>query len=187
MSSSSMDDEKPFLEDMKERGHYEPVTTMNVRQRYYKNERRVLPWVTATVIFATSTLGLLVYIATAWRYYQPSQFGSFETGFHTDLGMLFKYLHSITLLIEILLEPAKPAIEAKRVQFTGELKFHENGTMYRDWADGEPRYFGPPTPEIDKAWDDLLYASGIDLPEEEAESVKDFTWEEPMGGYWRTG
>ena len=61
------------------------------------------------------------------------------------------------------------AIEAKKMRFTGELKFHENNTMCRAWGEnGELRYFGPSTVEINDAWDDLLYASAVDLPEEEA-------------------
>lgn len=67
------------------------------------------------------------------------------------------------------------------------MKFDSNGTMYRDYPHGAPIYFGPPSDDIDNAWDDLLYSSGIDLSGEEAESVKDITFEEPMGGLWRTG
>ena len=79
------------------------------------------------------------------------------------------------------------AIEAQKVRFTGEMKFHENGTIYRDYPPGAPIYAGPPSPEIDAAWDDLLYASDLDLVGSEAESVKGSTFEEPQGGLWRTG
>jgi hypothetical protein len=62
-----------------------------------------------------------------------------------------------------------------------------NGTMYRDLEPGEPIYFGIPSPEIDQAWGDLLYSSGLDLEGEEANSVKNETFEEPLGNMWRTG
>lgn len=73
------------------------------------------------------------------------------------------------------------------MKFTGGVKFDENGTMYRDYPHGKPIYFGPPSDAIDDAWEDLLYSSGIDLGGKEAESVRDSTFEEPMGGLWRTG
>ena len=84
-------------------------------------------------------------------------------------------------------EPAKQAMEAKRVQFKGELRFHDNGTMYR-YTPG-PTYFGPASQEIDDNWYKLLYARGVDLSEVEIEAagMKGKTWEEPMGGLWRTG
>ncbi len=83
-------------------------------------------------------------------------------------------------------EPAKIAIEGRRVTFSGELKFHENKTMYRDY-EGEPVYFGPPSAEIDANWNALLEGSGLDLSGAEADSVKDWTFEEAQGGLWRTG
>ena len=58
--------------------------------------------------------------------------------------------------------------------------------MYRDY-EGEPVYFGPSSAEIDANWDALLKGSGLDLSGAEAESVKDWTFEEAQGGLWRTG
>ena len=78
------------------------------------------------------------------------------------------------------------AIEGRRVSFTGELKFHKNKTMYRDYED-EPKYVGPPSAEIDANWNALLKGSGVDLSGAEANSVKDWTFEEAQGGLWRTG
>ena len=78
------------------------------------------------------------------------------------------------------------AIEGRRINFSGELKFHENNTMYRDY-EGEPVYAGPPSPEIDANWNALLKGSGLDLAGAEADSVKDWTFEEAQGGLWRTG
>lgn len=58
--------------------------------------------------------------------------------------------------------------------------------MYRDY-EGEPVYVGPPSEEIDANWDALLKGSGLDLSGAEADSVKDWTFEEAQGGLWRTG
>ena len=58
--------------------------------------------------------------------------------------------------------------------------------MYRDY-EGEPVYFGPPSAEIDANWGALLKGSGLDLSGAEADSVKDWTFEEAQRGLWRTG
>ena len=84
------------------------------------------------------------------------------------------------------LEPAKVAIEVHKIRFTGEMKFHENGTIYRDYPPGAPQYAGPPSAAINAAWDNLLYAADIDLSSEEAGGIKVTTFEEPQGGLWRT-
>lgn len=57
--------------------------------------------------------------------------------------------------------------------------------MYRE--NPGPQYFGSPSDEIDKNWYDLLYARGVDLEEGEYRQAGFHTWEEPMGGLWRTG
>lgn len=144
-------------------------------------------WVISTVFFFTTTMILLVGILTARLVYLPSPAGSFETGFATDLGERFSPCTRILALTTYLAEAAKPWMEAKRVRFTGMLKFHENGSMYRDYPKDQPLYVGPPTPEIDKAWNDLLYASAVDLPTELAGEMTKLTWEEPQGDLWRTG
>lgn len=84
-------------------------------------------------------------------------------------------------------EPAKLATEVVRMPFSGELKRYDNGTLYRDMPG--PQYFGEPNAEIDANWEELVYASGIDLNEHEISmtGLKDTTWEEPQGGLWRTG
>ena len=84
-------------------------------------------------------------------------------------------------------EAAKPYMEVQRVRFTGAVAFHENGSMYRDYPKDEPRYVGEPDAEVDKAWEDLLWGSGIDLPLTEAGRMAGITWEEPQGGLYRTG
>lgn len=58
--------------------------------------------------------------------------------------------------------------------------------MYREYPKSEPIYFGPPSPEIDMAWRELLYGAGVDHTGEEAANIKDITWKEPQGGLYRT-
>jgi len=169
-STNSEGAEEPLFkyekgDDFYDADHYSPFVWKSI----YFSRGQVLPWIISTSIFFIFNLVLVTYILTILKYYRPSPFGYFESGFNTDL------------------DPAKAAIEGHKIRFTGELKFYENNTMYRDYPEGEPRYFGPPNPEIDNAWHELLYASAVDLPEEEAQTIKDFTWEEPQGGLYRTG
>lgn len=51
---------------------------------------------------------------------------------------------------------AKGQIELQQVLFTGGIHFHPNGSVYIKDTPG-PKYVGTPSPEIDKAWNDLLY------------------------------
>lgn len=53
--------------------------------------------------------------------------------------------------------PAKSSIELSRVKFKGAFRYNESSnTYYRVHDPAEPQYIGPPSPEIDKAWEDLL-------------------------------
>ncbi|KAI1170941.1 hypothetical protein F4777DRAFT_594477 [Nemania sp. FL0916] len=46
-------------------------------------------------------------------------------------------------------------------RFTGGIQVDQNGSLYREVNPLEPQYAGEASPEIDKAWDDLL--SAVDL------------------------
>ena len=50
---------------------------------------------------------------------------------------------------------ARPIIEQKEVRFSGSAKYTADGILYMDTGN-EPRYFGPPSPEVDAAWMDLM-------------------------------
>jgi hypothetical protein len=69
------------------------------------------------------------------------------------------FVKHIRLLILVLINnpvAAKSQIELQQVLFTGGIHFHPNGSVYIKDTPG-PKYVGTPSPEIDKAWDDLLY------------------------------
>lgn len=51
---------------------------------------------------------------------------------------------------------AKHLSELIEYQFTGGIQVNEEGKLYREVNPLEPQYAGEPSPEIDKAWDDLL-------------------------------
>lgn len=64
-----------------------------------------------------------------------------------------------------MIEAAKPYVEGRKIRFTGAVAFHENGTMYRECNKNEPHYTGYPDKDVDDAWDSLLYAAAVDLPQ----------------------
>jgi hypothetical protein len=50
----------------------------------------------------------------------------------------------------------KSQIQLHQVQFSGGLELNETGKLHRIVDPERPQYVGPPTPEIDAAWDDLM-------------------------------
>ncbi|KAF3022018.1 hypothetical protein E8E14_012277 [Neopestalotiopsis sp. 37M] len=54
------------------------------------------------------------------------------------------------------LTTAKHLSELVEYRFTGGIQVDHEGKLYREINPMEPQYAGEPSPEIDKAWDDLL-------------------------------
>ena len=52
--------------------------------------------------------------------------------------------------------PARKALATETVLFTGGAAFDEDGVPYRTFPEGSVQYVGPPTAEIDSAWEYLL-------------------------------
>lgn len=54
-------------------------------------------------------------------------------------------------------EPARSSIELSKIKFKGGFRYNETSqTYYREHDPAEPQYIGPPSPEIDQAWEELL-------------------------------
>ena len=51
---------------------------------------------------------------------------------------------------------ARHISELTEYRFTGGIEVDSQGKLYRKISPTEPQYVGDPTPEIDRAWDDLL-------------------------------
>ncbi|RAO68350.1 uncharacterized protein BHQ10_004362 [Talaromyces amestolkiae] len=64
--------------------------------------------------------------------------GTYETGFDTEL------------------EEMKPSIKLHQKRYTSAIRDLPNGTLYMAFNTSEPQYVGPPSPEIDAAWNSLL-------------------------------
>lgn len=54
------------------------------------------------------------------------------------------------------IEPFHESIEVKPVQFSGTLRYTDEGHLYIDLGPGGIRYFGVPGPEVDAAWEELI-------------------------------
>jgi hypothetical protein len=56
-----------------------------------------------------------------------------------------------------ILVPARQAIRVKQVKFTGGLYYAYNGTLFASSNPEEPTYVGPPSEDIDNAWEALVH------------------------------
>lgn len=101
------------------------------------------PWIASTIILTIGSTYLLFQQRTEWAQCFATASSAFETDLHD----------------------AHPHVAYEERVFSGKLWFNEETQLvYRDVDPAEPQYFGPPTPEMDAAWDDLL--RGISPPQE---------------------
>ncbi|KAI0392419.1 hypothetical protein F5Y17DRAFT_459925 [Xylariaceae sp. FL0594] len=107
---------------------------------------------------------VLTWKLSIWAYRSDS----FEYGYSTDL------------------EPLKSQIEITRYKYLGDLDWDENGTLYRPETPGAIQYVGPPSPEIDAAWEHIIPGEAMDLMGEEAKTIVGTTYQKP-GGWWVQG
>ncbi|KAE9368353.1 hypothetical protein N431DRAFT_414677 [Stipitochalara longipes BDJ] len=107
------------------------INNHKLRRTYYPHWNSN-PWILSTLFFAIVS----VILFAEMRIFAS---GTYNTGvfFETDLGSAY------------------PAMELEAVRYRSSPRFYENGTMYLPHTAGEPQYSGPPTLEIDRAWDEL--------------------------------
>ncbi|RAO70689.1 uncharacterized protein BHQ10_006701 [Talaromyces amestolkiae] len=127
----------------------------------------VLPWVVSTVTFAWAAGYFFL------KSLPPTQSleYSYSAGWKTDFG------------------PARSAINLEEVRFTGGPMYSENGTYYVPHP-ASINYTADPSPELDRAWEELTWGRYIVLSEQEAkdafeeqyEDIQQF-WSPLRGGY----
>ncbi|KAI1322460.1 hypothetical protein F5Y16DRAFT_386610 [Xylariaceae sp. FL0255] len=83
--------------------------------------------------------------------------------------------------------PTRDVIRTKRVKFYGGIFFHENRTRYVTTNPDEPVYVGPPSQEIDDAWEELTYHESIAVTREEAKEVSDRSEFDKYRGHYTVG
>jgi hypothetical protein len=71
--------------------------------------------------------------------------------------ILFPILSCNFANVLVLGVPVKAAIEMQKVTYTSTFRYNDTSkTYYREFDSSQPRYVGTPTPQIDKAWEELL-------------------------------
>ncbi|KAK4059869.1 hypothetical protein Trihar35433_10413 [Trichoderma harzianum] len=104
-----------------------------------------------------------------------------------NLGTSHVILKSIPYFVQpILVQSASSEIELEIVTFTGAPVFMENGTFHVP-NPGKTTYTGPPSPEIDSAWEEITAGRYFRITAEEAieafGSASDVYWNDKVGGY----
>lgn len=64
-------------------------------------------------------------------------------------------------MLTIDLGPDQNTLALRKVKFFGGITYDENGTVSLSHKAGEPDYFGPPSLELEHAWDQLLKGSSL--------------------------
>jgi hypothetical protein len=119
------------------------------------------PWILATFVFAILSFELHFQTTGALptrckqQLWMKSELGL------SNIFLLFPpqfhCLRSVeTSVSNTLAESARELIEYVQLEFTGGIEEDENGHLYRAKPPGQPQFVGPPSPEIDAAWLDLM-------------------------------
>lgn len=72
------------------------------------------------------------------------------------------------------------------MRFTGGIKFHDNGTMFRDPGPGK-QYVGRPSTDIDAAWDDLIGTRYLAFTDDQKSSFQVDMDRDDEDGLYRAG
>jgi hypothetical protein len=108
-------------------------------------------WVFAGAFALTAGLRAVWHIGP--DHHQAITPGTFATGFNTEFDIF------------------KPYIQQKSKMFYGGPRWYRNNTGYSIHNPDEPTYVGPPTDELDAAWEELLRGRYITVTEAEAETA----------------
>ncbi|KAL6909223.1 hypothetical protein GGI43DRAFT_171852 [Trichoderma evansii] len=124
--------------------------------------RSQLFWKLSTAI----CLGLAIYFfAQTIRLHRNEQF---STGFSNEMLL------------------ATPAIQVSQHKFTGGIKFHDNGTMFRDNGPGLS-YVGRPTAEIHENWEALIGTRYLAFTESQRATLQVPVDQSPDDNLYRAG
>ncbi|TGO41426.1 hypothetical protein BHYA_0022g00690 [Botrytis hyacinthi] len=124
-------------------------------------------------IFTTFLLAFLL-LASGIRDYVRNKQNllrqyDYETGFETEWTV------------------AREAIGLKQVKFYGVIRFDDNEKQYVTVSPDGPVYVGPPSPEINDAWQALVHNESIAVTPEEAKEVSDRSAYDKYRGHYIVG
>jgi hypothetical protein len=119
---------------------------------HQKHLKALFIWKLLTCVFFVTTILLLLNSLRTQIFASrtPSEFGINSIIIVLCQTPLQSYSTDNTTI-----ELAPPEFTKVRTQFYGGIRYISNGTFYMTTNPNEPRYVGPPTPEIDNAWRDL--------------------------------
>lgn len=123
----------------------------------------VVPWI-LSLLFAV--ISIILYFQPRATVTCPSQ-SSFDEGFSTDF------------------QDAKPAVSLEERIFDGSLYFNESSQLVEmETNPNLPQFVGPPSPEIDLAWHNLLRGRIFTISEQDASAFPGLTTVSNTGKYF---
>lgn len=131
---------------------------------------------TITLLITTVIFGLLsLYLSLKPNVFCISTRGpyTFKDGYETEWGTRSSFL-AVKTVADTNSGPAKESIEMQEVTYTSRFRYNAtDNSYYREFDPASPQYVGTPTPEIDKAWMDLLAGQYLVFNESEAMELDD--------------
>ncbi|KAH6694883.1 hypothetical protein DL95DRAFT_468325 [Leptodontidium sp. 2 PMI_412] len=110
-----------------------------------------LGWVFVGIFALSTGLQAVVHARSHSDHHPAHASGTFATGFSTEFDIF------------------KPYMQEEPKMFYGGPRWNSNNIGYAIHNPKEPNYVGPPTDEIDTAWQELLRGRYLNVTEEEAE------------------
>ncbi|KAF2993510.1 hypothetical protein E8E13_001099 [Curvularia kusanoi] len=113
--------------------------------------RRSRRWIVLSGLLAILNIVQLLYPLMLSSFDFGRSEDAFSKGFATDF------------------EDARQVVHLEQRNFTGWISYNATeDDVYRVMDPNEPQYFGPPSKDMDAAWDDLLYGQYVAMTREEA-------------------
>lgn len=167
---SDKEERDPFLETLESSGS-DPSLLKNRPRSSWRTVLTVTPWL------ISACLGVWVLVLHSELNNGAAVFGSYESGFDTDISTYETELHvgGFQRLIQVAVPAAQ--IPMEQIRFRGSPQYDVNGTGFLNPVDKAAPWpenmelFGPPTPEIDSNWDQLIGNRYFSVSEAEAESA----------------
>ncbi|MCJ1261976.1 hypothetical protein MMC22_001845 [Lobaria immixta] len=140
----------------------EPEKTLHVTRELHAKVAG--PWILSTLFFAV--ISILLYFQPRATVPCPSP-SSFDAGFSTDFL------------------DAKPVVALEQRIFDGAVYFNESSQMLEmETNPNLPQFVGPPSPEIDQAWYDMLRGRIFTITEQDALAFPGLTTLPNTGKYY---
>lgn len=150
----------------------EAVTKRLYKQRHHARELcGVLLHFFQPNFWTFVTCVLVIYLFSTLGYGQSQFYGqnTYGNGYETEFSA------------------SRQAISIKKIKFTGGLYFDYNGTLHASSNPEEPIYVGPPSKEIDDAWETLIHDRYVAVTPEQAREVGGNIYFMPENGIYRAG